>query len=141
MLSGCMSRSTRVIVLAGAFALAGCKDGIPIVLSSSSVASPDARWEATLDEVDNGLGFGQGRAFYELHLQEHGAKVVRRCEESVSCVFYVEETANNGKPTTEWTAPRRLTVKYRTSTTPIRQVPRYMDVQIDYRPIEAAQAG
>ena len=140
MLSGGVNHSTHVILLVGAVVLAGCKDGIPIVLSSSSVASPDARWEATLEEVDNGLGFGQGRAFFELHIQDKGAKVVRRCDESVSCVFCLEETSDD-KPTIEWTGPRHLTVKYRAATAPLRQAPRYMDVQIEYRAIEAAQAG
>jgi hypothetical protein len=83
MLSGCVSRSTRVILLLSAVALAGCKDG---------------------------------------------------------SIFEIEATSND-KPTIEWTGSHQLTVKYRASTTPIRQVPRYMDVQIEYRPIEAAQTG
>jgi hypothetical protein len=141
MLSGGVSRSTHVILLWTAFVLAGCKDGIPFVLSSSSVRSPDAKWEATLEKVDNGLGFGQGQAFFELHIQDLGATVVRRCQESVSCVFQIEEISHNEEPTIEWTGPRQVTVKYRSSSTPIRQVPRYMDVQIEYRRIDVVQAG
>lgn len=140
MLSGCVSHGTHVILLFGACALAGCKDGVPIVLNSDSLASPDARWTATLEQVDKGLGFGQGQAFFELHIHDPGTNVTSRCEESVSCVFQIEQTSHD-KPSMAWTGPRLLTVTYQASTAPLRHVARYMDVQIEYRPIDAAPAG
>lgn len=43
-----------VFILAGSITLAGC--GRPSIVNSSELLSPDLRWTATLEHVDNGLG-------------------------------------------------------------------------------------
>ena len=45
--------------------LCGCG---PVVQNSSDVTSPDLQWTATLELVDNNLGWGQGLLYDEIHL-------------------------------------------------------------------------
>jgi hypothetical protein len=126
----------RVVLLAlsvGASVLAGCRDGQIIVQEYRRVASPDARWEVVLEQIDNGLGFGQGLLVNEIHVQPAGSRVTYHGNESVTCVFWV---AASEPPTVEWIAPRRLVVTRFGSKQPGREIARYMDVEIEYRTID-----
>lgn len=118
-----------------AWSLASCTDGQPIVLETTRIASPDSRWEAILEKVDNGLGFGQGMVFDEIHVQSMGSPVVYHGSESVGLVFYAE--ALSGSPTVRWVGEQRLEVAHSASVKPTRQVQRLMDVEIEYRLLKA----
>ena len=122
----------RVVLLAiCACALASCKDGQPIVLKTTRVASPDATWEVVLEQIDNGLGFGQGLLLNEIHVQPTGSRVTYHGNESVTCVYWAVTESEMAK--VEWVAPRRVLVTYAGSNEPGRQISRYMDVDIEYR--------
>ena len=66
---------------------AGCQDGIPIVLESHRVPSPDNAVEAIVERVDNGLGFGQGAVYDEVHVQRARTAVTEHGDRSDSVVF------------------------------------------------------
>lgn len=126
-----MNRLFALLVCASS--LAGCRDGEPIVQEMTRVASPDSQWEAILEQVDNGLGFGQGMAYHEIHIQPVGSRVTYHGDESASLVFYIEVTSEP-PPRLEWAGQRRLVVAHSAAVTPGRQLERYMDVDIQYEP-------
>jgi hypothetical protein len=133
-----MSRVVLFALSICACTLAGCNDGWPIVKKTSRVASPDAMWEAVLEEVDNGLGFGQGVLFHEIHIQPPGTRVTYHLNESVTCVYYVG--ASPEAPKMEWVSARRLVVTYSGLDEPGRQIREYMDVEIEYRRVDPRDA-
>jgi hypothetical protein len=99
-------------------------------METTRIPSPDSHWEAIVEKVDNGLGFGQGAAFHEIHIQPVGSRVTYHGNESASVIFYVGIAAEPF--IVEWTGERRLRVTHSALETPGRQVSRYMDVDIQY---------
>src|SRR5262245_12473292 len=63
-------------ILFSAVACLSCSDS-PRVLNSHPYKSPNAKWVATLEEVDNGLGFGLGAVYDEVHLTEQREAIGR----------------------------------------------------------------
>jgi hypothetical protein len=63
-------------VATGLHALYQSGDGKPIVAKYFDVSSPNGNSIATLKEVDNGPGFGQGMLYHEL--PRHGDRVPDR---------------------------------------------------------------
>jgi len=134
-----MNLSKILAMIACAFIGAGCDDGNPIVLNSSRVASPDGRWEATLEQVDNGLGFGMGRWLYEIHVQPAGTVVMYHGDPSITSVFYADEVSDAEKyrPEVKWVGPRQLVVRYPMQNTapPAKALRGIMDVKIAYEAV------
>lgn len=52
--------------------------------------SPDSKWVATLEEVDNELGFGQGMLYDEFHLQLANEKILGHGDADSSAIFYAD---------------------------------------------------
>ncbi len=128
-------------MLASLLAFAGCSDDVPVVVESSHVVSPDMTFDATVELVDNGLGFGQGALYYEVHLEMSGAAIKDHGDPSKSSVFYViEETSNDVRATAKWTSARRLVISYDGRRTPGRLVREVSGVTIEYRPINPSHA-
>jgi hypothetical protein len=68
-------------------------DGRPIVLRQSGVTSPDGRWIATLESVDNGLGFGLGLLYHEIHISQSGESIFSHGDNAKSSIFYIDATS------------------------------------------------
>lgn len=113
----------------------GCQDGTPIVLESHRVLSPDKTLEAIVERVDNGLGFGQGAVYDEVHVQRARTVVTEHGDRGDSVVFYVmEETDADLRASASWTARRRLLITYDPRRIRGRRTREIMDVTIDYSP-------
>lgn len=115
---------------------AGCDDGTPIVLESHRVLSPDKMLEAIVERVDNGLGFGQGALYDEIHVQRAGSPLLEHGDPSDTVVLYVlEETDTDIRANAAWTGPRHLLITYDGRRIPGRIVRRLGDISVDYSPV------
>lgn len=122
-------------------ACAGCSDGAPVVLESSHVVSPAATFDATVELVDNGMGFGLGALYYEVHVETRGATIKDHGDHSKSSVFYViDETSDDIETTAKWVGARHLVISYDGRRTPGRLVRQASGVTIEYRPINPSRA-
>jgi hypothetical protein len=127
--------SRAIWVFGVTLACAGCSDGVPIVLESSRVPAPDSDWVATVERVDNGLGFGQGALYDEIHVAKAGTEIDNHGDPSHSGIFYVmEETDADLRATASWAGPRRLVISYDARRSPGRMLRQAGDVTIDYEP-------
>jgi len=120
----------RIVALA---CLLAARSDEPIVLSVKRINSPDGRTSAVIEELDNGLGFGLGALYQELHVV--GATEVPRShgERSRTVVFYVNTSEYRGSPIEAiWLSAKQLQVKYGKSLKPGRQDRRLGGVTIEY---------
>jgi hypothetical protein len=122
-------------VVGGAVAcvLFGCSS--PEVLKSADFTSPDAKWTATLEHVDNGAGFGQGALYEEVHLSRTGSWRFwwRHGNRERSVIFYVESAyADGDTPVVRWVDSRHLFVRYPDCHTPGKSLSHVGDVDIAY---------
>jgi hypothetical protein len=124
-----------LIALLGICVLAGCDGGKPIVLQSNSFPAPNGKWVAVVEEVDNGLGFGLGVLYWEVHLLSAGKVVQDRGERSKSSVFYAESTYGK-KPdvSVSWVPNDTLQIFYNPAQKPGRLVTKYGAVSIEAQP-------
>lgn len=116
-----------------ALALGGC-GGEPVVIRSQAFPSPDGAYTATLEEVDNGLGFGQGALYDEVHLTRQGESTGRHGDPGRSVGFYAESTYKNGGAVKiEWLDRQHLRVKFGGEQRPGRISASLNGVAIEYR--------
>jgi hypothetical protein len=85
-------------------------EGKPIPHTLSNLPSPDGRWVATLEQVDNGLGFGLGMVYYEIHVHRPDQPIVDHGDPDRTVVFYVE--ALGREPRVAWREGTNLFVEY-----------------------------
>jgi len=117
--------------------LAGCEDGDPIVKRSQAYPSPDSIYAATLEEVDNGLGFGQGALYEEVHITRRGESVGAHGNPGRSVVFYVESTYKVGSGVkVSWLDSRHLRVEYSRDLHPGRALSNWDGVAIEFLTME-----
>lgn len=106
-----------------AWLLSGEDDGVPIVNRSEAYPGPDGAYVATLEVVDNGLGFGQGALYDEVHITRRGEAVGAHGDPGRSVVFYAEVTDQKANEVSvSWVGPRRLRVTYGLAQHPGRTV-------------------
>lgn len=126
---------SRHLVLVFACVLAGCDEGRPIVLQSQEFPSPDGAYTATLEQVDNGLGFGLGALYDEVHLRRRGEPVGAHGEPGRYVVFYAESTyQGKGSVRLSWLDSRHLLVEYAREQRPGRTTRTLSGVAIDFVP-------
>ena len=128
-----LKSASITLPLTVSIALCGCS---PVVQNSSDVTSPDLQWTATLELVDNNLGWGQGLLYDEIHLSptkswrffwKHG-------NPDRSVIFYaVSEDKDIDAPRVHWSDSRHLEVSYSDCNTPVRALPRLQSVEISYQ--------
>jgi hypothetical protein len=78
--------------------LTGCDDGTPIVLSETRATSPDGQLDAVIEHLDNGLGFGQGALYFEVHVLRHAARPSNHGARDNSVPYYVEDSTGQDAP-------------------------------------------
>jgi len=116
-------------------ACGGCDDGIPIVLDSERAPSPDNILDAIVERVDNGMGFGQGAVYNEIHVLMRGSSVLVHGDASVSVVFCAEEEINvDNRVTAHWVSARHLVINYDPRRFCGIRAKRFGDILIDYLP-------
>lgn len=105
----------------------------PVVEQSTAYPSPDLQWQATLERVDNGLGFGLGVLYYEVHVQETGILSARHGERNPSVVFYVDSEGAE-PPRIRWIDGRHLAIEYQAGPhEPGRTLDRVAEITIEYQ--------
>ncbi|MGL5184903.1 hypothetical protein [Herbaspirillum huttiense] len=101
--------------------------------------SPDGKWIATLELVDNGQGLGQGMVYDEVHLHSPSTAIKRHGESGGDVIFYANaggETLRRS-PQLTWVNSKRLLVTYCPERIdggmPGKALMQYEGVQIEYR--------
>jgi hypothetical protein len=99
------------LILVAAFLLRN--EGRPVVEQSTTYPSPDQQWQATVERVENGMGFGLGAEYYEVHVHRPGYPIGMHGDRDPSVVFYLD-SEGVVPPRVLWVAPRHLVIDYRT---------------------------
>jgi len=134
-------RAPPLLLASAAWLIAGLLSACgPMVLSDVDFPSPDGRWTAILEHVDNGLGFGQGALYDEVHLSRRGPlhflsrHLRRHGDPDTSVVFYVQSAYTVGDtPRLNWRDAQHLLVEYPDCNFPGRQTTRYDNIAITYQ--------
>jgi hypothetical protein len=132
------AKVVKLISLAALFSLllslAGCDDGTPIVTEKSRLLSPDRMSVAVLEGVDNGLGFGQGMYYDEIHVGPADLSISDHGDPGSSVVFYAAQNASSDNPPTlQWLDAKHLVVTYDVARKPQKLVAQVSGVKIEYR--------
>jgi hypothetical protein len=115
--------------------IAGCDDGKPIATEKARLLSPDRRSVAVVEGVDNGLGFGQGMYYDEIHVGPADLSISDHGDPDSSVVFYVaQNTSTDSPPTLQWLDAKHLVVTYDVARKPQKLVAQIGGIQIEYRP-------
>ncbi len=107
-----------------------------IVQQSTLFQSPDSRWQATLEHIDNGLGFGLGALYDEVHLHGPEASVGRHGASGSSVVFNIK-SQGGAHPRVQWLSPNHLLIEYRNPHKPGKCITPFQGITIEYRPLPA----
>lgn len=113
-------------------------DGRPIVGKSVDVSSPDGNWIATLEVVDNGLGFGQGALYDEVHLRRPDETISTHGDRADSAVFYIDAMGDSRlSPRLDWRDDTHLVIGYERkmseSGRPGKRMTSFHGISIEYR--------
>jgi hypothetical protein len=116
------------------------QDERPIVGQSLDFFSPDNRWVATEESVDNGLGFGQGMLYDEVHIRRPSEKVTEHGDKAKSAIFYIEAMdGSESRPRLRWTDSTHLIITFdepnRPGIKPGKKVAAFRGVYITYETI------
>jgi len=121
------------VVLVIALALVACSDS-PVVENSQTVVSPDGEFVATLETIDNGLGFGLGREYEEVHLSRRGAGFQGHGASGSTVAFYVEASERPHVPlSVRWLSSRELEVSFDSPTNPGRSLAFVDGISLRYK--------
>lgn len=113
--------------------LSACSKATPVVVESHQLSNPSGTLVATVEVVDNGLGFGQGALYDEIHISPPGSSVFRHGDPDSSVAFYAESTSEKGHPpTVAWASNGSLHVTLDPLTKPGRQKSSLNGVSIEY---------
>jgi hypothetical protein len=85
-------------------------DDKPIPHTLAALPSPNGRWIATLEDVDNGLGFGLGMVYYEIHVNRPDQPIVNHGDPDHTVVFYIQALGRT--PHVAWRDGTHLSVQY-----------------------------
>lgn len=101
------------LAFAGLYAFHHSPGDQPMVGTHIDLASPDGNWIATLEEVDNGLGFGQGMLYDEVHIRRPNETISSHGDSAESAVFYIDAMGKSSeRPSLKWRDATHLVVAY-----------------------------
>jgi hypothetical protein len=126
-------------LVAGIYAFNQRDDGRPIVVTRSDLESPNRDWIATLETVDNGLGFGQGMLYDEVHIRRPDETVSSHGDRAESAVFYIDAMGTPGdRPRLTWRDATHLIIGYdkrrSTESRPGKSITTFHGISIEYQP-------
>lgn len=127
---------TTAITAICVLTIAACsdQDGVPIVLKSRSIDSPSKLLVATIEEVDNGLGFGQGMIYDEIHVSSRYSPIGFHGDKDSTVVFYAESNFDKGNPPeVTWISDDKLVITLDPSTTRGKRFKGSNGLTIEYR--------
>jgi len=121
------------IVTALILFLSSCSDGQPQVIRSNRYPNPSGEWFVTVEEVDNGLGFGAGTVYDEIHISQSGVSSFAHGDKDPTVAYYSESTFGDGHvPEVKWLANDRLRIVLDPRSHPGRQEAKVGEVSIEY---------
>lgn len=126
------------LVVAGLYALHQSNDGRPVVGKHVDVISPDGNWIATWEEVDNGLGFGQGELYEEVHIRRPDQTISDHGDRAESAVFYIDAMGSSDeRASLSWRDGRHLVISYdskmSTEGKPGKSIESFKGISIEYQ--------
>lgn len=126
-------RPDRLLLLAAIAMQFGCSQS-PIVENSRSVPSPSGAKLLTVETVDNGLGFGLGRLYEEVHVTFGSRSIHGHGESDVSVAFYVDVTEARGESVdVRWIDDKSIEISYDRSQAPGRMANSVAGVSVAYK--------
>jgi hypothetical protein len=98
---------------------------------------PNGDWVATLEEVDNGLGFGQGMLYHEVHLRRPNETISSHGDRAESAVFIIDAMGNlRERPRLSWRDATHLVIGYDSkiseSGSPGKRITSFHGMSIEY---------
>jgi hypothetical protein len=105
--------------------------------------SPDGRWIATSETVDNGMGFGMGMVYYEVHVRRPNERIRAHGDADATTVFYIH--TDGREPQLTWLDAHHLSIAHETRDDhgkvmePGRHDAQHGDVRIVYRALPPQQ--
>ena len=85
-----------------------------------------------LEEVDNGLGFGLGALYEEVHVIKDGEAVAAHGDPEKSVVFYADSTQLKGRPAQlKWLSPKVLEISLEPGRSVGKHMSAYRGIQIN----------
>lgn len=104
------------------------------VVDTRRAASPDSKWEATIEHIEGG---GLSGVYHEVHLHQRDAVVSAHGDQDESVVFYAKAGERSYlRPSVEWRDARTLLVKYANVNEPGKMAPKFGDIDIEYQAVE-----
>jgi hypothetical protein len=84
---------------------------VPLAAVIATRANPSGTFTAVVEQVDNGMGFGLGMQYDEIHLLRRGEAITDHGDASPSTIFYIGGDAS-AAPQVRWIDDRHLAVSY-----------------------------
>jgi hypothetical protein len=124
-------------LIASGYALKFLFKAEPLVGQVDNFPSANGQWVATLEEVDNGLGFGQGMLYDEVHIHHPDERIADHGDDDKSAIFYANSMGKSGKrPQIKWIDSTHLLITYSPATidggTPGKALKEFHGILIDY---------
>ena len=114
--------ATSVVAFGSMLGLAGCSDGTPRVVTSHEYPNPSGSLVATVEVLDNGLGFGAGMLYNEIHIAASGERSFVHGNPAPTVVYYCESTSEEDlPPEVKWLKDDQLLVTLAPRGCPARQ--------------------
>lgn len=92
---------------------------VPSAVVTATVPNPAGSMVAVAETVDNGMGFGQGRLYDEVHVLRRGESVTGHGTDSATVVYYIENDSSHMPPALSWTDDRHLTIAWQGDARPV----------------------
>lgn len=103
-----------LIAVSGGYTIRNSFKAEPLIGYVNNFPSEDNQWIATLEEVDNGLGFGQGMLYDEIHIHHPGEVIADHGENDRSAIFYANSMGRQSdeRPQIQWIDSTHLLITY-----------------------------
>ncbi|MES2115833.1 MAG: hypothetical protein V4578_11820 [Pseudomonadota bacterium] len=129
-----------LLIVVGGYTLRYALKTKPLLGQVEDFSSPDNRLVATLEDLDNGLGFGQGMLYDEIHIHRPDERVADHGDDDRSAIFYANSMGRqtDEKPKIKWIDASHLLIVYSPRRidggTPGKAIKEYDGIQITYSP-------
>ena len=106
---GCVALPVLAIIGMLLFTIYG-DPAVPTATVVATFPNPGGTFVAVVEKVDNGMGFGQGMLYDEIHLLRRGEAITDHGDASQTRIFYSGDAGV--APQLHWTDERHLSVSY-----------------------------
>ncbi|MFS2007307.1 hypothetical protein ACEN9F_27205 [Duganella sp. CT11-25] len=135
-----MIAGTIALLVVSGYTLRNYLKAEPLLGQVEDFSSPDNRLVATLEELDNGLGFGQGMLYDEIHIHRPDEIIADHDDDDRSAIFYANSMGRQSaeKPKIKWVDSSHLLIVYSSQRinggAPGKTIEEYRGIRISYSP-------